>query len=303
MDEIVKLLPSGYGQGLVSFKKRCTDIQTHDNGVTVVFADETSENFDAVIGADGVKSRVRNILHGEREPQFTGKYAYRGLVPMKDAVEAVGELGILDQAFTLGYGGHLVTFPVNQGKTLNVVAIKSASDWTHGDKWVVQTTVEDVLKDFKDFHESIQKILSLLHNPDKWGLFDLPPLDTYVNGGRISLVGDSAHASTPHMGAGAGMAIEDAAVLSRLLGQVKAPDSAQLARAFAAYNAVRRERTQQLVASSRRVGLLYDFQGPGVEDDVGKIRDAFLSQWNWIWDLDIEHHCSEAVAIMHELAI
>jgi salicylate hydroxylase len=303
LDEMVKLLPGGFEGGLVSFKKRCTDIKVQGDGVTVVFADGTTETVDAAIGCDGVKSVVRNILHEGQEkyePRFTGKYAYRGLVPVEDAIEALGEATTLDHVLTLGYGGHLVTFLINQGKTLNVVAFQGRSDWDHGSNWVVPATVGDALEDFKDWSEPIKKLLSLLQKPDKWGLFDLPPLKTYTKDGRICLLGDCAHASTPHQGAGAGMAIEDAAVLSRLLGEIKTPDPAQLTRAFVAYDTVRRERTQKVVSTSRSRGLLYDFELPGVGDDLEKLRDTLSTQWDWIWDLDIDAHCQEAIRIMHQ---
>ncbi len=306
LDEMVKLLPGGFGGGLVSFKKRCADIRISEAGATVFFTDGTLEMVDTVIGCDGVKSRVRNIFHGgqeQHEPQFTGKYAYRGLVPIQAAVEAIGESCAVNQLIILGYGGHLITFPINQGKTLNIVAFRGASDWDNGSNWVVPVTVEDVLEDFEDWSDPVKKLLSLLQKPDKWGLFDLPPLKTYVQGGRICLLGDCAHASTPHQGAGAGMAIEDAAVLSRLLGEVKTSDAGQLARAFAAYDMVRRERTQKLVTTSRARGLIYDLEVPGTEDDTAKICDEIASQWDWIWNFDVDAHCLEAINIMHQLQL
>ncbi|KAJ9605970.1 hypothetical protein H2200_009819 [Cladophialophora chaetospira] len=302
LDEMINLLPNGFEGGLVSFNKRCTDVKIQEDGVTALFADGTSENVDAVIGCDGVKSLVRNVLHGGQEqcePQFTGKYAYRGLVPIEDAVKVLGEKA-LNQMMTLGYGGHLITFPVDRGQTLNIVAFRSASDWNHGSSWVVPATVDEVLEDFKEWSEPIKKLLALLQKPDKWGQFDLPPLKTYVKDGRVALLGDCAHAATPHQGAGAGMAIEDAAVLGRLLGEITTPDPAQLIRAFVAYDTVRRERTRKLVTTSRSRGLLYEFQFPDIGDNDVMIRDAMVRQWDWIWDLDVDAHCREAISLMHQ---
>lgn len=301
LDEMVKLLPGGFEGGLVSFRKRCTEIQLDQDGATISFADDTSVHVDAVIGCDGVKSRVRNILHAEQEeaePQFTGKYAYRGLVPAQEARDTLGEAYLANHVITLGYGGHLVTFPINHGKTLNIVAFQGAPEWTHGTDWVVPATVEDALEDFQDWSEPVKRLLALLHKPNKWGIFDLPPLKTFIKDGRICLLGDCAHSSSPHQGAGAGMAIEDAAVLSQLLGEIKNADPVQLKRAFAAYDMARRERTQKVVTTSRRAGLLFDFERPDVGDDVSKIQEILRTQWNWIWDLDIDAHCKEAIDIM-----
>ena len=232
----------------------CIADEAPDDGLTVTFEDDTTEVADAAISCDGVKSQARKILHGEKyEPQYTGKYAYRG-----------------------------------------------ASEWAHGSSWVVPSTVQDVLHDFGDFSERVKKLLSLLQNPDKRGFFEIPLLKTYVTGGRICLMGDCAHASTPHLGAGAGMAIEDAAVLSRVIGEIQLPDPALFSKAFAAYDAVRRESTQKLITTSRNSGLLYDFERPGIVDYISKIPQALPAQWDWIWDLDIDAHCREAVEIMHQ---
>ncbi|KIX92706.1 uncharacterized protein Z520_11558 [Fonsecaea multimorphosa CBS 102226] len=302
LDAMVNLLPGGFQGGLVSFNKRCTDVQEDGERVRVHFADGTSQTFDAVVGCDGVKSRVRNILHGEEEkyePQFTGKYAYRGLIPIDDAINALGKEVATTQAIILGYGGHFVTFPIDQGKTLNVVAFRGASEWNYGSNWVVPATVQDGLEDFKEWSEPVKRLLSLLKKADKWGLFDLPPAKSFVKGGKICLLGDCAHASTPHLGAGAGMAIEDAAVLSRLLANIKRPETTQLARAFAAYDAARRERDQQLVTASRKAGMLYEFETPGVADDIEQVRQTLRKQWEWVWSFDIDAHCEDAIKLMN----
>lgn len=100
------------------------------------------------------------------------------------------------------------------------------------------------------------------------------------------------HASTPHQGAGAGMAIEDALVLSRLLALVK--DKKHIPAAFRAYDQLRRPRTQKLVTTSRDAGRLYDMQMPGVGEDVEKIKSNLAERWKWIWDFDLEEHVEEA---------
>jgi len=265
LDEMLKLLPGGTGEGLVTFNKRCTGIEeVRDGGLTIHFADGTTRTADAVIGC------VRQILlRGQPniEPEFTGKYAYHGLIPMEDAVAAIGERA-RDNLMFWGYGGHLVTFPIDKGKTFDVVAFQTpkTAKWEHGNDWVVSITIADVLDDFKDWSEPVKKLLSMLKKRDKWGLFDHPPARTYCGGRKICLLGDCAHASTPHQDAGAGMAIEDAAVLATLLAQIEEPDPTVLEKVFTAYDAVRRPRTQRLVTTSRAAGLLYGLQLPGVED-------------------------------------
>jgi salicylate hydroxylase len=307
LDAILEILRDRGSDDYVSFNKRCVDIQNSDQGegLRVVFADGSSVHVDALIGCDGVKSRVRQILitsTGENaehfEPCFTGKYAYRGLIPMEEAIEAAGEQ-VLDNLIICGYGGHIVTFPIDKGKTLNVVAFTSLKanekEWAYGSQWVVPSKIEDVLDDFKHWGEPVRKLLSMLRKPDRWGLFDHPPAKTYFTG-RMMILGDSAHASTPHQGAGAGMAIEDGAVLGRLLGRMNEADGKQLETVFKEYDAARRLRTQRLVTTSRAAALVYEFEDDAIGDDVGKIAENLRARYEWIWNFDVETSCKEAIA-------
>ena len=301
---MIILLPGGTGEGKVTFKKRVVElVDLGDTGIEMQFTDGTSATADAIIGCDGVKSRVRQILlKGQEnvEPRFTGKYAYRGLIPMEEALTAIGDIAPSSH-LACGYGGYLVTFPVDKGRTLNVVAFQTKQDgeWDHGKEWVVRATVEDVLADYQGWSEPVRKLLSMLKKPNKWGLFEHMPASTYYRAGKICLLGDCAHASTPHQGAGAGMAIEDGAVLSTLLCSIRGRDSSKLERAFHAYDAVRRPRTQRLVTTSRDAAMLYDFQKEGVGDDPELFKQDLVQRMKWIWNIDLAEHCEEALKLMN----
>ncbi|OCL07998.1 salicylate 1-hydroxylase-like protein, partial [Glonium stellatum] len=307
LDGMIELLPGGDGRGFVSFRKKCTDIEFPSGGerVKIHFADGTSSKADMVVGCDGVKSRVRQILLtrlGDTEnisSRFTGKYAYRGLVPMDRAVEALGP--VARKAHMLwGYDGHFVLFPIDKGQTLNVVAFKTKQDglWNEAE-WVLPATVEQALEDYKEWPETVQNLVKELHKPDIWALFEHPPAKSYWDGeGKLCLLGDCAHASTPHQGAGAGMAIEDAAVLSTLLGKIKEPTPHALKAALAAYDAVRRPRSQRLVTTSRDAASLYQFQKEGIWDDKTRMTEDIQTRYRWIWDFDLEAHFQEALELM-----
>jgi salicylate hydroxylase len=154
------------------------------------------------------------------------------------------------------------------------------------------------LSDFEGWGNDVQAILRMMKSTDIWALFDHPPARTYYRAGRICLLGDCAHASTPHQGSGAGMAIEDALVLSQLLGQVQ--EKTDLQKAFKAYDAVRRPRTQKLVSTSRDAGCLYEFQKESVRDDVEALRNNLEGRMRWVWDIDLEEHLQEAMRIYRE---
>lgn len=109
---------------------------------------------------------------------------------------------------------------------------------------------------------------------------------------RICLLGDSAHATTPHQAAGAGQCIEDAVVLARLIALVRT--TRELPNAFAAYDAVRRPRAQKIVETSQEVGQLYTFTHPKYGSDLTAIVEDMRSRFNWIWEHDLEEDVKKA---------
>ena len=149
-------------------------------------------------------------------------------------------------------------------------------------------------RDFGGWVKGVQEVFSLMQKPDVWALFDMPPADSYFRN-RICLLGDAAHASTPHQGAGAGMAIEDALVMPNLLEGLGADG---IPKAFEVFDAVRRPRTQKLVSTSREAGQLYDLELPGVEDNLELLAENLSSRYKWIWDFDLEAHVEEAKAML-----
>jgi salicylate hydroxylase len=119
------------------------------------------------------------------------------------------------------------------------------------------------------------------------------PAPTYSSG-LVTLLGDAAHASTSHGGAGAGMGVEDALILSELLSQCQVKTVGDLPTVFKAYDNVRRSRTQQLVKHSREAGMVFSLRLPGIQDDVEKLKANLNVRQRWIWDIDLENHIQEA---------
>jgi len=134
--------------------------------------------------------------------------------------------------------------------------------------------------------------------PVKWPLFHHPDTPTYING-RVALLGDSAHASSPSQAAGAGQGLEDALVLSRLLGLVESAD--QLDAAFEAYDAVRRPRAQNVVQQSLEVGTAYFLVHPDFGNDLQKLTDDANKRLPLIWWHDLQGDCKSAENHFREL--
>jgi len=119
LDQLVKLLPPSvarFGKRLVNI----TEAVDASGDAVLHFADGTTAQHTAVLACDGVKSPSRRLLLGpDYDPVFSGKCAYRGLVPMEQAREIIGDEKAMSSQIYFGYHGHLLTFPIEQGRTMN----------------------------------------------------------------------------------------------------------------------------------------------------------------------------------------
>ncbi|KAK3615416.1 hypothetical protein LTR56_026603 [Elasticomyces elasticus] len=298
LDELVALVPDD----VAHFGKRLEEVDDKGDHVVLHFADGTTAKHSALIGCDGIKSKVRLAVLGPNHPAahavFTEKYAYRGLIPMDDAAALLGDELARNSQMYLGHGGHILTFPIEHGKTMNVVAFSTKADGKWEDsEWVKPLNRDEMYSDFEGWVPATKKILSLMQKPDIWALFNHLPAPTYHKN-RICILGDAAHASTPHNGAGAGQAIEDALIMSRVMALVYS--AADIPRAFAAFDKVRRPRSQRQVKVANESGWLYDLQAPGIGDDWDKVEQTLATKQQWIWEHDLEADVKEAVRIYQE---
>lgn len=299
LDELVTLIP----KKIAHFGKRLKGIDDRGDHIVLRFADGTSATHSAVIGCDGVKSVTRETLLGKdnpaTQPTFSGKYAYRGLIPMDEAAKAIGGELARNAQMYLGHGGHILTFPISHGQIFNVVAMSTQADGKWEDPaWQKPMDHSAMVRDFEGWIEPVQKLLGLMRKPDIWALFDHPHAPTYFKN-RICMLGDAAHASTPHNGAGAGQAIEDALIMAQVMRLVH--KTGDIPRAFAVFDKLRRPRTQEQVADARLIGLTYDMQAPGIGDDLSKIQEKIISNKNWLWDHDFEADIREAERLFQDL--
>ncbi len=210
-----------------------------DEGVELQLRNGRRVRGDALIGADGVRSVVRNTLWGPTDPAFSGMVAWRGLIPMEQLPErmqaSVGTTWI-------GPGGHAVSYPLRRGSVMNFVATIEGKTWTAAGGSEVGT-VQECLADFAGWHEDVQTMIRCSPKLLKWALMQRDPIPAWTQG-RISLLGDAAHATLPFLAQGAVHSIEDGMVLARCLEGV---DMAGVPAALARYEAARIERTSRMV--------------------------------------------------------
>ena len=127
LDELVKLLPDG----IARFGYRATSFVDHgEDGIVLSFSNGEKAKHDAIVGCDGIKSKIRSSLLGSGHPAahavYSGKYAYRGLIPMDEAKALLGEDLAQNAQMYLGRHGHVLTFAIEKGKTMNGEKITSA---------------------------------------------------------------------------------------------------------------------------------------------------------------------------------
>lgn len=226
----------------------------------------------ALVGADGVWSAVRRRIFPDIEATFSGRIAWRGTLahgpggsPLKREVQ-----------LWLGPNAHLVAYPISGARATNLVAITTGSDTT--------ARPDDLAAAFAAplWSEEARALIAGVPQWTHWPLFTLPDGGAWAQD-RIALLGDAAHAMLPFMAQGAGMAIEDAAVLADALATT--PDDP--AAAFARYAQARRERVARVQRTARRNGRIYHLRGlPALARDLAMQAlggERLLAQQDWVY--------------------
>ncbi|MGL4265230.1 MAG: FAD-dependent monooxygenase [Afipia sp.] len=259
------------------------DVAVYPKGVTVVQRRVTARQQEqalALIGADGVWSSVRHQIFPEAPPQFTGSIAWRGTV---DATQLPRGFNTQRVQLWMGTNAHLVAYPMSGGKRINVVAIISGK-WNRPG-WSEPGDVVEIANQFSAPRWPIaaRMMIGAVDGWRKWALFAMRDGGAW-NKGPIALLGDASHAMLPFAAQGAGMAIEDAAVIAKCLENSPTNPTA----AFAQYASQRAARVTRAQRTARKNGQTYHLGGP-----VGFARDQvirmlggsrLLSRQDWIYD-------------------
>lgn len=227
--------------GDVNLNHRVIGVDAHPGRMVVAFAGGDTTTADVVIGADGVHSMVRETLFGATEATFSGLVAYRGIAP-RDRVPDVAPIA----AKWWGEDRHLVHYWVSAGRELNFVAAVPEPSWDE-ESWAAEGRTEDLLNALDGFAESARLVAGAASTPMRSALYDRDPLPEWGRG-RTALLGDACHPMLPFMAQGAGMALEDAALLARCLHGVTADGVED---ALSRYARARMPRTTLIQGGSR----------------------------------------------------
>ncbi|RYC64064.1 hypothetical protein CHU98_g2144 [Xylaria longipes] len=294
LKEIGALLPEGaavFGKQLVSY-----DDAEENSKVVLHFEDGSTAKADALLGCDGVHSTTRKTLlgadHPASRPGYTHNVAYRTLVPIDVGVAAMGEKTAQGGCMHCGPNACLLTYPVMSGTLLNIAIFAyDAEEFPDPNRMTAPAERGEIERIFRDWCPHIANVWKLYpEKMIKWGIYDMTdnPPPTYARG-RVCIVGDAAHASTPFLGIGACTGVEDALVVCKVLESVQARRETlngetaadALREALQTYSGARLERGQWVPRSSAQIGRMYQWRGgrdpEGLEQGLANAAQTIVS--------------------------
>jgi salicylate hydroxylase len=225
-------------------------------GVVAQSASGQSWQADALVGADGVWSTVRQQLLADEPARFTGHLAFRALVPQADLPSALRSDEV---TVWMGPRLHVVHYPVQAGRALNVVAIVHGQKPDNPDGWDHAGQGDALMQLMGHVGADLRQRLEAMPAWRLWALHDRAPVSaaSQMAQGRVALLGDAAHPMRPYLAQGAGMAIEDAHVLAQCLAQGPGGAVTRLQ----AYASQRWARNAQVQARAIRNGRIFHATG------------------------------------------
>ncbi|WP_213738381.1 FAD-dependent monooxygenase [Bradyrhizobium sp. dw_411] len=237
------------------------DVGTHAKGLTVIQRSGNTRQQEvalALIGADGIWSAVRHHLFPDVQPRFSGLIAWRGTL---DATQLPREYTSRRVQLWMGSNAHLVAYPIAGARQINVVAIVSGT-WNRPG-WSAPGEANEIKNAFAAarWPAGARMMIGAVDEWRKWALFTVPEGGEWTDG-AIALLGDAAHAMLPFAAQGAGMAIEDAAVLAECLGATRNEGDPSMTNAMKIYARVRRSRISRVQRTARQNGRIYHLTGP-----------------------------------------
>ncbi|WP_166981043.1 FAD-dependent monooxygenase [Paramicrobacterium fandaimingii] len=251
---LVGSLAAGVDSETVHLGRRIVSVEHASDSVTVTFEDGTSDQADLLIAADGINSMTRCQLFPDVRIR-TASYRY-----VRSLVAHPAPVGQNVFAMFLGRGNRIAVGDCGDGMLYWLVGMKNPTVPLDGDPGRLKA---DLLRRFASFPEGIASVIdatpadTLIHHTVR----DLDPIARWGKG-RVILLGDAAHATTPNLGRGSGQAMLDAITLADLLRTADLTDAGQLGRVLDTYSRVRKPEAEQLQRTSRSIGNITSWSSP-----------------------------------------
>jgi salicylate hydroxylase len=285
--ELQKILSAKVGMERIHLGKRLANIDDTGEHAVLHFADGSRAEADIVIGADGTRSTVRNLMLGYEDYLYAGYTAFRGIVPI-DKMPSMPDPTAIQ--FWMGESGHCLHYPIGGDRSGDInffLVERHPTTWPVGQSTMYAADGEQ-MRLFKDWHPAIVEMIgsnTLQTVNQRWGMVYRMMLSRWSKG-RITLLGDAAHALVPHHGQGANQSIEDAVVLADCLADA---GSRSIEQVFERYERLRCGRARKVVYASVTTGDMLHLP-PGENRDRRDARlgshDAMLHHLGWIHGFD-----------------
>ncbi|KAI0087302.1 hypothetical protein BDY19DRAFT_955012 [Irpex rosettiformis] len=245
----------------IKWDHKLVDLEQHEDSVTVKFENGTEDTASFVVGSDGLHSNTRICLFGEQKADYTGLVQTGGIAPTPECLK---EPRVLLNVY--GNGMHIIALPVNDTQTC--WALTQSDPEESKESWnAVDNHIADEIKNSEaaTWDHGISELIGTTENFIKYGLYDRPELKTWHKG-RVILIGDAAHPTSPHLGQGANQALEDVNTLVTLLetyniSSSASPSTETLETMFTEMEARRIPESSKVVKGARRQGELRVVKG------------------------------------------
>lgn len=231
--DLHRLLAGAVPADALRLGARVAAVDQDATGARVTLANGEVLRADVLIGADGIRSVVREAICTSQPAQYTGMTAFRGVVPA-DSIPA----GMIDRVAANWQGphGHVIHYYLRNYQLVNIVAVMEVATWTE-ESWSLPVTTDEILDLFSGWHPTVLHLLRSIGQPFRWGLYGRAPTRDW-GAGRLTLLGDAVHPMVPFLAQGAAMAMEDGYLLAGVLDRYRDDPVAGLR----AYEAARRDR-------------------------------------------------------------
>jgi salicylate hydroxylase len=276
--DLLEALASGLDRRRIHLDHRLVGVEEKSESVVLAFANGAKVEADFVIGADGVRSVIRQALYGQDNPTYTGQMVWRALLNGADVPREV--LEPTGHIQWVGPGRHLLAYYIRGDKQLNIVTQEDTDKWVE-EGWSTRGDPDEMRLSFPKPEPRLEKLLSIVTECSKWGLFTRPLTENWGRN-RIQLIGDAAHAMLPNAGQGACQAFEDAYVLARWLDACSDP-----LEAFANFRRVRIPRVhavQRLSFANARFKHMHN--STEQKDLINSGKGSVHGTAEWVWGYD-----------------